>query len=60
MDPVERLFWSLAIFIGVIFVWLGLIESLIPIEIGGVVAAIGGLWFFFLGFKLFAEREDTA
>lgn len=60
MDPVERLFWSLAIFIGVVFIWLGLIEDLLPIEVGGIVAAIGGLWFFFFGFKLFAGKEDTA
>ena len=58
MDPIERLFWSLAIFIGVIFLWLGLIEELMPIEVGGVVAALGGLWFFFFGFKLFDEEEE--
>lgn len=60
MDPVERLFWSLAIFIGIILLWLGLIETLLPIEVGGVVAAVAGLWFFFFGFRLFDEKEDAA
>lgn len=57
MDFVERLFWSLAIFIGVHFLWLGLIEAYLPLLLGTAIAVLGGLWFFFRGWRLFAGRE---
>lgn len=59
MDAVERLFWSLAIFFGVHFLWLGFIEAYLPILIGTVIAAAGGLWFFFRGFRHFADSEAS-
>lgn len=57
MDHVERLFWALAIFIGIHFLWLGLVEQYLPVAVGTVVAALAALWFFFRGFRHFAERE---
>lgn len=38
MDRVERTFWSVAIFLGVHFVWLGGVERVVPLWVGTVLA----------------------
>lgn len=57
MDGVERLFWSLAIFFGLHFIWLGLVEAYVPMMVGTVIAAVLGLYFFFRGFRYFEPKE---
>ncbi len=57
MDAVERLFWSLAIFFGLHFVWLGFIEDFVPMPYGSALAAILALFFFFRGYRYFEPKE---
>ena len=59
MDHVERLFWSLAIFIGVHFIWLGLLEPFLPVIVGTVIAVVGGLYFFFRGYRRFSDGKGS-
>ena len=40
MDFVERLFWSLTIFLGVHFIWLASLEDIAPIYFGTIISII--------------------
>lgn len=47
MDFVEKLFWSIAIFLGVHFIWLAGLERTIPLTVGTVIAVVLAVGFFF-------------
>ena len=59
MDWVERLFWSLAGFIGIHFVWLGLIERHLPLWIGTGLAVVFLVWFYGWGWRRFSPAEEA-
>ena len=56
----DRLFWGILIFIGAIFLWLGILERFAPIWIGAVVGFIAGGLFIFYGPGERAESEKGA
>jgi hypothetical protein len=51
MDFVERLFWTVAIFLGVHFIWLGWLEEFASLMLGTAVATVLAV-----GFQVFALR----
>lgn len=57
MDFVERLFWTVAIFVGVHFIWLAWLERDFSIQIGTVVAVVLSVGFFLAALKLFPYEE---
>ncbi|XWN32658.1 MAG: hypothetical protein ROR55_06030 [Devosia sp.] len=57
MDFVERLFWTLAIFFGVHFVWLAWLEDDFPLPIGTTVAAVLSVGFFVLAWRFMPYEE---
>jgi len=57
MDFVERLFWTLAIFFGVHFVWLAWLEDDYPLTIGTAIAAVLAVGFFVSALKIFPYEE---
>jgi len=59
MDFVEKLFWSIGIFIGVHFLWLAGLERTIPLVVGTIVASALAVGFFMIARVIWPyERED--
>ena len=59
MDFVEKLFWSIAIFLGVHFIWLAGLERTIPLTVGTIVAVVLAVGFFLVARILWSyERRE--
>ncbi len=58
MDFVERLFWSVAIFLGVHFIWLTWIETMLPIGVGTAVAVVLTVGFFTYAMKAWPYEDE--
>ena len=48
MDIVEKIFWSLVIFFGIHFLWLGLLEEYLSLYVGTLVSLVAVSLFIFL------------
>lgn len=48
------LFWGILVFLGIIFLWLGLLEDYIPLWVGAAIAFIA-----FLALLVFGPREKV-
>ena len=48
MDIVEKIFWSLVIFFGIHFLWLGLLEEYLSLYVGTLVSLVAVALFIFL------------
>ena len=48
MDIVEKIFWSLVIFFGIDFLWLGLLEEYLSLYVGTLVSLVAVALFIFL------------
>jgi hypothetical protein len=57
MDKVERTFWSVAIFLGIHFIWLGGLERLVPLWIGTALAVSLVLSFLILAPRLWPYEK---
>ena len=47
MDIVEKIFWSLVIFFGIHFLWLGLLEEYLSLYVGTLVSLVAVSLFIF-------------
>jgi hypothetical protein len=45
----DRLFWGIMIFIGSLFLWIGVFETFAPLWVGAVLGFITGVLFVVLG-----------
>lgn len=52
------LFWGILAFVGVIFLWLGLLERFVPLWIGAIIAFIVFLVLFKWGPRIKEEEEE--
>ena len=48
MDLVEKIFWSLVIFLGIHFLWLGFLEEYLPLYVGTIISLVSVVIFIFL------------
>ena len=48
MDLVEKIFWSLVIFFGVHFLWLGVLEEYMSLYVGTTISVVAVAVFIFL------------
>tara|TARA_B100001057_G_C22854255_1_gene952146 strand:- start:2843 stop:3016 length:174 start_codon:yes stop_codon:yes gene_type:complete len=48
MDLVEKIFWSLVIFLGVHFLWLGGLEEYLSLYLGTAISLVAVALFIFL------------
>ena len=48
MDLVEKIFWSLVIFFGIHFLWLGALEEYLSLYVGTIVSVVAVALFVFL------------
>ena len=48
MDLVEKIFWSLVIFFGIHFLWLGFLEEYLPLYVGTIISLASVVIFIFL------------
>ena len=48
MDIVEKIFWSLVIFLGIHFLWLGILEECLSLYVGTLVSLVAVALFIFL------------
>lgn len=52
------LFWGILVFLGINFLWLGLLEDYIPLWVGAVTALIAFLALLIFGPREKAEEEE--
>jgi uncharacterized membrane protein YgaE (UPF0421/DUF939 family) len=52
------LFWGISAFVGVIFLWLGLLERFVPLWIGAIIAFMVFLVLFKWGPRIKEEEEQ--
>ena len=48
MDLVEKIFWSLVIFFGIHFLWLGILEEYLSLYVGTIISIVVVALFVFL------------
>lgn len=51
MDLMDRIFWGMAGFIGIHFLWLGLLEAYLHLAAGSALAFIWLIWFVARGWR---------
>lgn len=59
MDLMDRIFWGIVVFLGIHFLWLGLLENFIPLYIGSTLAFVYLLGFVGWGNK-FLKKKNTS
>lgn len=57
MDFVERLFWSIAIFLGVHFIWLAWLEDYAPLMVGTILAVVLSVGFFLAALRFWPHEH---
>jgi len=57
MELGDRIFWGVIFFIGVILIWLGVLEKFIPLWVGVIVGIFVFLAFLMYGLRPIEEKE---
>lgn len=57
MDLVDRIFWGMVGFIGIHFLWLGLLEAYLHLYVGSALAFAFLIWFVGWGYRMLPVGE---